>query len=155
MEDKPKKKININAIGKASSERLAVCLSADLADAIIRERELQHLDFTSWDDLKHRIHGLGEKKIQKLKDNGFVIEETGKTVRSAAAEAGGGGSSHTKGGKEKGDDELASLPSIRTDVNCLRDQTWRHRNDKDMYTEKTKNYFKKHTEEKTEVDHVW
>ncbi len=130
------KKVNINAIGKASSGRLASALSAELADAIIKEREIGG-DYNDFEQLRSRIHGLGPKKIEKLKAEGFIIDVTGA--------AGGAG--------EAAVDADSKFPKIRLDVNSLKSQTWRHRDDRCMYTlMKQKEMKSKEIDE--EVDHV-
>ena len=63
---------NINSLGRGSSA-LSEALSADLALRIIDVRN-RGGPYTSWEDLQARIHGLGPKKIEKLKSEGFCIQ---------------------------------------------------------------------------------
>ena len=72
---------NINAIARTSSGRLADILSANLADSIVKERELNG-DFSSFEDLQKRIRGLGPVKINKLKEAGFVVAPTAREAKS-------------------------------------------------------------------------
>ena len=72
---------NINAIARTSSGRLADILSANLADSIVKERELNG-DFASFEDLQKRIRGLGPVKINKLKEAGFVVAPTAREAKS-------------------------------------------------------------------------
>lgn len=127
--------VNINTIGRASSGRLAKVLNAELADEIIKDREIRG-EFKDFEDLKERVYGLGDVKIKKLKDEGFVINAAG--VGGGAAVA----------------DLDTNFPKLRRgDVSALKDQTWRHRDNKCLYTLLTPTKMKsKNLEE--EVDHV-
>jgi len=127
--------VNINAIGKSSSGRLASVLNAELADEIIKDRELRG-EFKDFEDLEERVRGLGPVKIQKLKDANFVINAAG----------GGGGAAVA--------DLDTHFPGLRRgDVNKLKDQTWRHRDNKCLYTLLTPSKMKSKNHEE-EVDHV-
>ena len=73
---------NINAIARTSSGRLAETISANLADSIVKDRDLNG-DFASFDDLKDRIHGLGPVKIKKLKEAGFIVAPTARDAKAS------------------------------------------------------------------------
>jgi len=97
---------DINKIAKASSKRLADTITAKLADEVIRQKTIGG-PFTSWENLKNRVDGLGVKKIQSLKDAGFIIHEA-----SVASD------------DDKNDyDNGISLSSLRAPVHDMEDQT--------------------------------
>ena len=119
---------NINAIGKSNSGALLTALkSTELADEIIRIKDLE--EYKDFNDLQRRVFGLGPKKINALKEAGFVVEQR--------VTAGGGSKGESKG-KSTAIETLSKLSDIRGEVKSLRDQTWRHRDNACLYTLKKK-----------------
>jgi len=123
---------NINAIGRASSGQLCKVLNASLADQVIKEMSTNG-EYQSWDDLKDRNHGLGPARVRKLKENGFTIKATSKAGSN--------------------DDTTIGLSqTLRLNVSSMATQTWRYRDDRDLYTNLRK---KEVVKCYPEVDHVW
>lgn len=135
--------VNINSMARGSSYRLASTLNANLADAILREKGTNG-DFSSFADLKERIYGLGDKKIDKLKAAGFHVATRGGRGGAAAAEV-------------VRDNSTLRDPG----VSRLYDQVFRHRSDRDLYTKLTQRRLEKAETAtygkptKGQVDHVW
>ena len=158
--EKKVKNVNINAIGKASSGRLASTLSADLADEICKEKGLNG-DYDDFEDLQRRVRGLGPKKIEKLREAGFVVDR-----RGGGGVGGGGGGCGGGGGEREEKERVAAarppvddaaadvnFPELRSDVNSFKAQTWRHRDDCCLYTLLKQRELKKQGIVE-EVDHV-
>jgi len=145
LQSKARKKVNINAISRVSSGRLATTVTANIADEILRERG-RNGDFKDLNDLKNRTSGVGAVNCQKLKDAGFVAEPRGKDLKRKDE----GVEEEKDGG---GDGEMSWNPHLRLDVAHLKDQTFRHRHGADLYTKMTKHYFEKNNV-KVENDHV-
>ena len=99
-------KININSVGRTSSDRLqkGTGISSKLADLIVEER-VRNGSFSSFEDLRKRVKGVGPAKIEKLKDRGWVIKPRGD---DAPAGGGGGGGGGAEGGGGPG---LPAAPS--------------------------------------------
>ena len=111
------KAANINKIARSSSRRLANAITAELADAIIREKGTNG-PFTSWEDLKSRTRGVGPAKIEKMKEAGFVIvhEDANEDEDSDS------GDMDDRGG------------DLRLPVHDMKEQTWTYRKNTDLYT---------------------
>ena len=125
------RRVNINAIGRTSSGRLVNTLCVRLADKIIGVRE-RGGDFGSFEDMRTRVDGLGPVKIKALKEAGFVIEATRD--------------------RREAEEETTLLRSVRGQVDVMIAQTWRHREDQDLYTKQLTRVVETLT---PEVDHVW
>lgn len=125
----------INKIGRDSSKRLADTITSGLADAILREKALNG-DFCSWEDLRLRVHGLGEKKIQVLKNAGFEVTPPPPPPPLT---------------EEIDTNVFQENYTVRQNVADRADATWRYRNNHDIYTDFTK---AKTLKEDSEVDHV-
>lgn len=133
---------NINTIGKCSSHRLAGTLTSDMADAIIRYRDLNGGEFENWDDLYEKVHGLGVVKLGKLQSAGFFIERNGTFADEIA----------------KRSVTYRHFPEMKISVHSLKAQTWLYRDNRDNYTNMRQCVMLKHAETnrafKEEVDHV-
>jgi hypothetical protein len=121
--------ININAIGRANSGRLASVFSSDIADAVLLAK-CNAGDFDDFHDLQKRVFGIGDKKIQDLKEAGFRVEKRQQVAM--------------------GDEE--PIEDLRAGVKCKTDQVWRSTKYTCKYTLLKKKEVEKN---KPEVDHCW
>lgn len=126
------KRTNINYMAKDGDAvgKLHNAVTKSIADKILKER--MRGPYESWADLQNRVYGLGAAKMENLKKYNFVVEE-----RSM-----------------KNDEELEGPGDLRLAVHKkeTRESVWRHRRNKDIYTELTKRQVEKG---ESEVDHVW
>ena len=159
---------DINCLGKGSSA-LSEALSADLALRIIDVRN-RGGPYADWQDLQARVHGLGPKKIEKLKSEGFCIQPVSSTTSDvgdifsrfndlniATVTSPPGVSPVKKSASSTSSSstqDIAPTGSLRDPgVNRYKENTWVKRGNKDLYTLKTKKAIEKMGE--LEVDHVW
>jgi hypothetical protein len=82
--------------------------------------------------MQKRVDGIGPVKITALKEAGFVIEATRD--------------------RREAEEETTLLRAVRGQVDVMRAQTWRHREDLDLYTKQRRRVVETLT---PEVDHVW
>ena len=66
--------INVNSISGPRSPRLITIesMTSALAGKIVQERDMNG-DFSSFDDLRQRVHGIGAVRVERLQAEGFVV----------------------------------------------------------------------------------